>query len=397
MDLGLNLLDFVLLGALVYALGRGYMQGAVSQVAAFGGAAAGLGLGAWLAPAAAGLFVDGPGATLSLLTLGMVIIAILLGQGIGFTIGLRLRRVAERAGIAPLDRAAGMGVGAAGLVVVVWLLGSMLAQGPVPELAQQVRGSRIVGLVDDVLPPAPDVVGRVGGYLDQQGFPQVFSGMGGGVTAPPVAPTSDEAVRLAAEAGRASTVQIQATGCGGRSFGSGFVTRAGFVVTNAHVIAGADGIVVRDTAGQHDAVAIHFDSQLDLAVLAAPNAQATPIGWVGTPADRGTEGATLGFPGGQRQLQPKAATVRGRGEAVGRDIYGGGLVTREVLTLAAPVQRGDSGGPFVTRAGAVGGVVFAADAAQPGTGYALTAERVRPDVEQAMARNTPVDTGACRF
>jgi S1-C subfamily serine protease len=112
---------------------------------------------------------------------------------------------------------------------------------------------------------------------------------------------------------------------------------------------------------------------------------------------RETEGATLGFPGGQRDMVVKPATVRSRSEAVGRDIYGRGLAPREILTLAATVQRGDSGGPFVTADGLIGGVVFAANAAQPGEGYALTAERVRPDVDAAIAANTGVGVGECRF
>jgi S1-C subfamily serine protease len=93
----------------------------------------------------------------------------------------------------------------------------------------------------------------------------------------------------------------------------------------------------------------------------------------------------------------KPASVRQRGEAIGRDIYGRGLAPRDVLTLTGGVQRGDSGGPFVTSEGAVAGVVFAANAAEPGIGYALTAERVIPDVQGAVARNTSVPTGSCRF
>ena len=42
-------------------------------------------------------------------------------------------------------------------------------------------------------------------------------------------------------------------------------------------------------------------------------------------------------------------------------------------------------------------MVFAASTAGDGVGYALTAERVQPDIAQAIARNTPMPTGACRF
>jgi S1-C subfamily serine protease len=396
-NLRLNLLDIILIAMLLFALFRGFRQGALSQIAAFGGAGLGLVIGALLAPRVAGAMVGQPGSGLALVTLGLLLVLVFLGQGIGFGIGLRLRRAAINAGVGALDKAAGMAVGAAGLILVIWLLGAVLVQGPLPAIAQQVRESRLTTVVDEVLPQPPDVFGRVAGYLDQQGFPQVFSGLGGGITAPPVPPTSDAAVQAAAATGQPSTVQVQATGCGGISSGSGFVTVPGFVVTNAHVIAGGAEIIVRDAGGERAAVPVLFDPDLDLAVLASPETQAPAIGWATAPADRETEGATLGFPGGQRDMVVKPATVRGRGEAVGRDIYGRGVATREILTLTAGVQRGDSGGPFVTSDGLVGGVVFAANAAEPGTGYALTAERVRPDVDAAMARNTPVPTGDCRF
>jgi S1-C subfamily serine protease len=89
--------------------------------------------------------------------------------------------------------------------------------------------------------------------------------------------------------------------------------------------------------------------------------------------------------------------VRSRQEALGRDIYGRSVTARDILTLSSSVRPGDSGGPFVTGAGRIGGIVFAASTADGGVGYALTAERVRPDVDAAIARNTPASTGPCRF
>jgi S1-C subfamily serine protease len=323
---------------------------------------------------------------------------VLVGQSLGVGVGLRLRRAASQVGAGKVDRAAGMAVGASGLVLVVWLLSGVLAQGPFPALAQQVRGSQVVRALDAALPPPPDVVGRISAYLDRQGFPQVFASPGGGgVAAPPVPSTAAPAVRAAALAGRPSSVQIRALGCGAAlSAGSGFATQPGFVVTNAHVVAGFRRLAVWDAAGEHTATAIHVDPALDIAVLAAPGLRAPAIAWTGPPAARGTEGATLGFPGGQPRLVVRPATVQGRLDAVGRDIYGQNSVRREILVLSASVEHGDSGGPFVTSDGVVAGVVFATDAAG-GTGYALTAEEVRPVVEAATRRNQVVDVGPCRL
>ena len=294
-----NVLDALLLVLLVYVLFRGWRHGRVSQIAAFGGLLLGLLVGMWAAPWIGGLVFDEPGRGRALLTLGVLFLAALIGQGIGVRIGLRLHHAVDHVGMGKVDRVAGVGVGAVGLVLVVWLLSGMLAQGPFPGLAQQIRGSQAVQALDAALPPAPDVAGRISGYLDDQGFPQVFAG--GGITAPPVSPTADEAVRAAAAAGQPSTVQIRGLGCGGKiGLGSGFVTEPGFVVTNAHVIAGFDWLRVRDAAGEHSAVAIHVDPALDVAVLSA-DVRAPAIGWTDVAATRGTEGATLGFPGGSRR------------------------------------------------------------------------------------------------
>ncbi|MDQ4010159.1 MAG: trypsin-like peptidase domain-containing protein [Actinomycetota bacterium] len=240
-----------------------------------------------------------------------------------------------------------------------------------------IGGSQAVQALDAALSPPPDVAGRIPGYLDDQGFPQVFGGAG---------------------RGQWSTVQILGIGCGAKiGAGSGFVTQPGFVVTNAHVIAGFARLRVRDAAGAHPAVTIHVDPALDIAVLSAPDVQAPAIGWTDTAATRGTEGVTLGFPGAQSQMVVQPATVRSRIEVVGRDIYGEGSVRREILVLAAALVQGDSGGPFVTNDGLVGGVVFAGNPGDRATGYALTAEQVRPGIESAIARNQEAGVGACRF
>lgn len=392
----MNLLDIVLLAALLFAGVRGWREGALSQVLAFGGAALGLVLGASYAPAVAGSFIDQPGLQLALVTLGLLLAAVALVQGVGFAVGLRLQRAVHHAGAGALDRVAGVGVGLVSVVVTVWLAASVLVQGPTPFVAQALRGSLVVQTIDRVLPPAPDIFGRVATYLDRQGFPPVFAGLGG-PTGPPVDAPQEGAVAAAAAAGQPGTVQVESLGCGGVSSGTGFAVQQGFIVTNAHVVAGGDVVMVRDASGTHDAVPVHVDARLDLAVLSSPASTATPLAWTAEAAVRGTSGAVLGFPGGQRTLAVRPAAVRSRTNAVGRDIYGRGVSAREVLILSADVLRGDSGGPFMTAAGTVGGVIFAASSSEPGVGYALTAEQVRSDVDTAIARNSAVPTGSCRY
>jgi S1-C subfamily serine protease len=393
----LNGLDYVLLIVLVIVSVRGSRLGGLSQVASYGTAAVGLVIGALIAPNLAALLADGPGPTLSLLTLTILLACLLAAQSVGIAIGMRLRRAAARAGVGGLDAAAGIAVAAIGLVLAVWLLATPLSRGPSQSLANTLHGSRLVNLIDQALPAPPDVIARVGTYLDQQGFPEVFSEIGPDVTAPPAPTPRGSAVAAAEAAAIDSVVQIEVSGCDSISYGSGFVTQPGVVVTNAHVVAGGQRVRVRGPEGTRRARVTLFDPELDLAVLSAPKLQAPALPWTQEPTGRGLTGATLGFPGGRRQLTVKPAAVRRRVQAVGRDIYDRSTVTRDVLILADDVTRGDSGGPFVTAGGEVAGVVFAAAVTEANTGYALAADAVRDIVAEGAGRTAATDTGRCRF
>ena len=116
----------------------------------------------------------------------------------------------------------------------------------------------------------------------------MFAGLGGS-TAPPIDLPAEGAVAAAAAAGTPATVQVEAIGCDGVSSGSGVVVQPGFIVTNAHVVAGGEVLNVRDAGGTHDAVAILVDPNLDLAVLSAPTATATPLPWATVPAEPGDQ------------------------------------------------------------------------------------------------------------
>ena len=105
-------------------------------------------------------------------------------------------------------------------------------------------------------------------------------------------------------------------------------------------------------------------------------------------------GAVLGYPqDGPYNVQ--AARIRGEQRLRSPDIYGDGTVVREVFSLRALVRPGNSGGPLVSSAGKVLGVIFAASVTDTDTGYALTAEQVAGAAAQGLTHSTDVDTGAC--
>jgi S1-C subfamily serine protease len=70
-------------------------------------------------------------------------------------------------------------------------------------------------------------------------------------------------------------------------------------------------------------------------------------------------------------------------------------VTREVYTLRANVREGNSGGPLLSPAGKVDGVVFAASVDSPDVGYALTAREVSSDVRDGATATRAVSTQGC--
>lgn len=72
-----------------------------------------------------------------------------------------------------------------------------------------------------------------------------------------------------------------ATECRRGQEGSGWVVAKGRVVTNAHVVAGVDDVVVRvkGTGPSLHGTVVVFDPERDLAVIAVPDLQAAPSRW----------------------------------------------------------------------------------------------------------------------
>jgi S1-C subfamily serine protease len=171
----------------------------------------------------------------------------------------------------------------------------------------------------------------------------------------------------------------------------------GYVVTNAHVVAGAREGSVRIASSdgdRADARVVLFDSSLDVALLYTPDLRAVPLRFASSDPERGAIGAALGYPGGG-PLTIVPAAVTGSYQAVGRDIYGAARVEREILELRAQIDRGDSGGPFVLRDGTVGGLVFAEARTDPDVGYALSPTSVAGRVTPSIGRTATVGTGSC--
>jgi S1-C subfamily serine protease len=387
---GVNALDLLLIVLVALSGVSGYRRGFTLQAFGFGGLLIGLVVGALLAPFVANI-VDGTNARAGLVVLVLLAVAA-IGNAAGWFFGVHARnRAASRFGKA--DSIAGSAVAVVASLLAIWFLALNLANGPFPAIATQIRGSAVVQTLDAALPQPPSLLAQVRRLFNRFGFPDVFSGIPP-MPAEPVRPPSQEEARAAAEAAAASTLQVIGPACDVIQEGSGFVAADGYVVTNAHVVAGMDDPEVRSAAGgSSDATTVLFDPDLDLAILSV-DAPGAPLPLATGPLDRGAPGAVLGYPQGG-PLDVRRAAVRRTIEAVGRDIYGDDEVERLVLELQTLVRPGNSGGPFVLPDGRVAGVVFAASSGDDNVGYAIAADEVEDPLRTAMGRTTPVDTGPC--
>ncbi len=138
---------------------------------------------------------------------------------------------------------------------------------------------------------------------------------------------------------------------------------------------------------------MYLDPRTDVAVLDVPDLVARSLAFGGA-AQGGDPAVVAGFPGGGA-LTVGAARIRTPIEARGRDIYGNGVVLREVYSFRGVVRPGSSGGPLLSPTGDVLGVVFAAASDDPDTGYALTAEQVSQAAAAGAVASDEVDTGSC--
>lgn len=174
-----------------------------------------------------------------------------------------------------------------------------------------------------------------------------------------------------------SVVLVQVAGpLGGQ--GSGFVfDDAGHVLTNQHVVAGAERVDLRYADGTwRTATVLGTDVYSDLAVLSVDDGR-TPeaLPFVEAPPAIGTEVVAIGSPFGL-----EGSLTTGVVSGVHRSIStAGGFTISDAVQTDAAVNPGNSGGPLVTLDGTVVGVIRSGGGEN--VGFAISAalvERVAP-------------------
>ncbi|MBI2762320.1 MAG: MarP family serine protease [Chloroflexi bacterium] len=389
----MNPVDAIALGLLMLAVILGIRSGALPQLGGLVGAGIGAVAAISVLPTILPSIVPWPAG----LRVGAILAVLFALIGVGEMIGARIGRVASgRLGngfLGALDRAAGGIVGAGQAVLIVWLLGGVVTTGIVPTLERDAQTSVALRGIDAVLPPPTELVLGLGTALDQSGLPDVFLGLER-LPADPVTLPADALARAVGERALASVPRIEADACTYRSTGTGVVVKSGYVVTNAHVVAGSRSVRVVTGTGALKAIVVAFDPDLDIAVLRVVGLDAGPLFFATSEPERGATGATIGYPnGGGAVIEP--AAVGARYPAEGLDIYGTSRVRREIIELRAVVEPGDSGGPLLLTDGTVGGLVFAESRTDPSVGYALAPMAVAAAFAPALGRTASVTTGAC--
>ncbi|MGH7195453.1 MAG: MarP family serine protease [Candidatus Saccharimonadales bacterium] len=387
----MDLADFIIILLIISALVRGAEAGSVRQIFSAVGFFGGLLLGIWLEPH----FIhyahsqDSRSWLALLISLGAGVIFLSLGE----YIGALLKGKIKNPKVNKIDKAFGSIVGIITILAITWLSASILSSLPFNNVQNEIRGSKIVSYLDRNLPPAPNVIASVSHAIDPNGFPKVFNG------GEPVPPQNTnlpalKSLQPAVKKDAPSVVKISGDGCGGVVDGSGFIIAKNLVATNAHVVSGVKSPMVIEGNSEHPATVIHFDPNLDFAVLKVKNLAGKPLTINSNIVPNNTKSAVLGYPGGGPfNVQP--AVVAQEFDATGQNIYNEGNTERNIYEIEAKVIPGNSGGPLITANGQVIGIVFAESTSYNKVGYALTMQKVVAEIHQTEQNQRPVSTGQC--
>lgn len=169
--------------------------------------------------------------------------------------------------------------------------------------------------------------------------------------------------------------------------GSGIIiTTSGYIVTNEHVINGAEEIVViLNTGDEYPATLIGKDTKTDLAVLKIePGGSELKAAVLGdsTKTVVGERAVAIGNPLGQ---EFSGTTTQGIISAVNRTMSIDNR-TYNLLQTDAAINSGNSGGPLINQYGEVIGInsIKLSDSGVEGLGFAIAISEAKPIIEDLM-------------
>jgi uncharacterized membrane protein required for colicin V production len=391
-----NWVDVLVLVLALLAGVSGARQGMVTAAASFIGVLVGAVIGVRIAPSLIQRF-ETPEVRVAA-GVSIVIVLVALGETLGVWLGRTVQNRIDAEALRQVDSFLGAGVQGAAALVVAWLVALPLTESSAyTGLTSAVRDSSVLRVVDMMMPNVlRELPAELTKLLDVSGFPDVLA---------PFSPTPITDVGPAdpvllnspvVREARASVLKVRAraTSCSRALEGTGFVVAPQRVITNAHVVAGADRVSVETSRGLLDAVVVSYDPKADIAVLKVPALRAPVLQLAPEPAATGLNALVLGYPL-DGPYTASAARVRDRIRLRGPDIYNGDTVVRNVYTVRAVVRSGNSGGPLLDGSGQVLGLVFGAAVDDDETGFVLTDEEIADDIAAASSQTEQIPTGAC--
>jgi S1-C subfamily serine protease len=213
------------------------------------------------------------------------------------------------------------------------------------------------------------------------------------VVPPPLERVSDavpEAVRVriprlardsAERRARKLTVRVRNVSCLGVGIGSGFAIAKDVLVTNRHVLAGADDVEISTWDGRTLPVTkakVGVLGDLGVATVAGRLPRA---GDYGAPPRPGEAVTVVGYPGGgELTLAPGTVVDLRPGRRYG--------IEGRIMRLTAHVIPGNSGGPVLNGRGKIAGVVYAYELAS-GYGLAIPVDTLRRLVREGGYEPVP--------
>lgn len=388
-------LDVALLALIALSLYAGWRQGVLSAILSALGVAAGLVVGLAAAPLA--VRSVGSNAARAVIVTLLVVGFVAVGNVVGAAAGSQLRAGVRHRFARRLDSALGAVFQALAAALVLWFISIPLAASLPGAPGEAVRSSRVLTGIDRAAPAGMSTLpARLAALLDESGLPPLVSPFdaprGAHVDAPDATAVDADVVAHV----RPAVVQVvgDASACQRRLSGTGFVIEDDYVLTNAHVVAGTNTVVLDTVVGVKPADVVLYDPENDIAVLHADRLGIAPLRWASKPLETGDDAVVMGFPlSGPFEAEP--ARVRGRLRISGPDIYAHGRVEREAYTVRGDIRQGNSGGPLLTTNGEVAGMIFGAAMDASDTGYALTANQIISRVGEVRSLDASVATQSC--
>ncbi|MDP2014601.1 MAG: MarP family serine protease [Actinomycetota bacterium] len=392
----MSLVDWVLIGAVIVFAWAGWRQGFVAGLLSFAGFLGGGLLAAFLLPDVISSRVS-EGVMRAVILIGAILLSALLGQGLTSILGRWLRDAITWRPARLVDNILGAALNVLALAVMTWILASAIAMLPRTEATSMIQQSKVVTTLDGLVPDqVRDAFVHLRDAVGEGALPRVFSTLAE-IVGPEVPAPDDSLVNAPVIQQSASSVARIvgiAADCSTSLSGSGFFVGQGFLLTNAHVVAGVTNPEVQVGNQRWPASVVYFDPQLDVAALKIDVISVPPLALRTSPPASGSDAVAIGYPGGG-DLQILPARIRALVDARGDDIYGKSGVQRQVITFKGNVIQGDSGGPLLAPDGAVLGMVFGSGIGDATTGFAIASSELKPAIIEGSSAQKPVSTGTC--